>query len=265
MIRALILFLTVILIPAELWAEEQSIFEEANQLFEKANAQALVNPTEAQELYQKSILKYQYLIDEKGVHTAELHANLGNAYFSGGDMGRAVLHYQRALDIDPMHSDLVHNLHYARSLTIDEAAPTRMQKIRKGLTFWHRWSFAIRAICFGAAHAALWGLVALLFYRRGRWIYGSIAGVAILSLMFGISMIASHQRWDNSVDGVVIERAVIARQGNGFIYDNAFTSSLHAGTEFGIIEKRADWYHAKLINGDTCWLPVNSVELVRGE
>ncbi|MGJ8657026.1 MAG: hypothetical protein ACSHX6_11305 [Akkermansiaceae bacterium] len=131
------------------------------------------------------------------------------------------------------------------------------------MTTWHRWPFALRATCFGLAHVAFWGLVTVLFYSRGRWVYWSIAGFATLSIAFGLSLLASYQRWDNSVDGVIVEREVIARQGDGFIYDNAFTSPLHAGTEFSMLEKRGDWFHARLLNGDTCWLPLNSVALVR--
>lgn len=240
----------------------QSLFEEANQLFEQGNTQALVDPSKSQELYQKSILKYQYLIEERGVHTAELFSNLGNAYFSAGEHGWAVLNYQRALGIDPIQQDVVHNLRYVRSLTIDELPASRSQLVRDALTFWHNWPFAVRAICFGFAHVTFWGLMALLFYRRGSWLYWSIAAAATLSIIFGLSLVTSHQRWDNPVDGVVVEREVIARQGNGLIYTNAFESSLHAGTEFSVIEKRGDWYYVELLNGDTCWLPVNSVELV---
>ena len=243
----------------------QEIFNEANGLFEQANAQALVNPTKSQDLYQKSILKYQFLIDERGVDTAELHANLGNAYFQAGEQGWAVLHYQRSLNADPIQEDVLHNLRYARSLTIDELPATRSQLILDALTFWHRWPFAVRATCFGLAHAAFWGVIAMLFYRRARWMYWSIGTVAVLSVIFGLSLLTSHQRWDNPVDGVVVEREVIARQGNGIIYDNAFTSPLHSGTEFSIIEQRGEWVYASLLNGDTCWLPVNGVALVRGK
>ncbi|MEJ6701682.1 MAG: tetratricopeptide repeat protein [Akkermansiaceae bacterium] len=243
----------------------QSIFDEANQLFEQANVQALVNPSKSQDLYQESILKYQYLIDERGLHTAELHANLGNAYFSAEEHGWAVLHYQRALDLDPLQEDVLHNLRYARSLTIDELPATRSQQIRHVLSFWHRWPFAMRAVCFGFAHAALWGLGALLFYRKigkRRWIYWSMASAATLSIIFGLSLLASHQRWDNPVDAVIVEREVVARLGNGLIYANAFESPLHAGTEFSVLEQRGDWYYAKLLNGDTCWLQRDHVQLV---
>ncbi len=242
--------------------ENQAIFEQANQMFDQANAQALVNPAKARDLYQSAILKYQFLIEQRGLATADLHNNLGNAYFSAGDQGRAVLNYQRALNLDPLHQDVLHNLRYVRSLTIDELPVTRGQRVRDALSFWHRWPFALRATFFGVAHAAFWGLVGLSFYRRGRLLYGSMAATAALSVVFGLSLLASQLRWDNPVDGVVVEREVIARQGNGFIYDNAFTSALHAGTEFSMIERRGEWYYAKLLNGDTCWLPANSVAVV---
>ena len=87
----------------------------------------------------------------------------------------------------------------------------------------------------------------------------------MITLIFALSLITSHLRWDDSVDGVVVEREVIARQGNGYIYDNAFTSPLHAGTEMTIIEQRDDWYHARLLDGATCWIPVKSLGLVNFE
>lgn len=242
--------------------DSQALFSEANTQFEQANVKALTNPADAQELYQASILKYQYLIDHLNVHAAGLHTNLGNAYFLLGDHGRAVLNYQRALAIDPLDADVLHNLEYVRSLTVDELPSTRGQQIRHMLSFWHRWSFATRLGILALANISLWILLACLFYRRSRWLYGSIAGVALISLMFVLSLLVSYQGWDNSVDAVVVEREVVARQGNGYIYDNAFASPLHSGTEFAILERRDDWYHAELLDGTTCWLPVRSVEKI---
>ena len=241
----------------------QEVFTQANTSFTEANQQALVNPTKAQELYLSAILKYQFLIEQRGLDTAELHANLGNAYFTAGKQGRAVLHYQRALDVNPLQEDVWHNLRYVRSLTIDELPVSRTQRLKDALTCWHRWPFVLRASLFGLTHAALWVLIAVLLYRRKRALYWGIASTAILSIIFGLSLLASHQRWDNPVDGVVVEREVIARQGDGLIYDNAFTSPLHAGTEFSVIEQREEWYYVELLNGDTCWLPVTSVALVK--
>ncbi len=238
-------------------------FSAANRLFEQANAKALENPAQAQDLYQESILKYQLLTEQTKVRSPELYTNLGNAYFFAGDHGRAVLSYQRALSLDPLQNNALHNLRYARSLTIDELPISRTQQVIDALSFWHRWPFVLRLGIFVIANTVLWIALAMLLYRRARWHYGSIAGAATITLIFALSLITSEQRWDNAVDAVVVEREVIARQGNGYIYDNAFTSPLHAGTEFTIIERRNDWYHAQLLDGSTCWLPEESVETIR--
>ena len=244
---------------------DQAVFDEANTLFIQANEKSLVSPDQAQDLYQKSILKYQFLVDQRGVRSAELHTNLGNAWFLTGDNGRAVLSYQRALHADPLHEDVLHNLRYVRSLTIDELPMTRRQMLLKALSFWHRWPFVVRALCFGFAHAAFWVILARMFYHRNRLLDSSVALAAVMSLLFGVSLLASHLRWDNPVDGVVLAKEIIARQGDGVIYDNAFTASLHAGTEFTLIGRRGEWYHVRLLNGDTCWLSAQDVELVSAE
>ena len=238
-------------------------FSEANVLFDQANAKALKNPAQAQSFYRSSILKYQWLADHGEVASPELFANLGNAYFFSGDHGRAVLNYQRALVLDPLQDDVQHNLQYVRTLTVDELPQTRTQQVILGLTFWHRWSFVSRASLLGIAHTTMWCMLALLFYRRIRWHYGTIAVSGFIALVFGISLLVSQQAWDNPVDGVVLDHEVIARQGDGYIYDSAFTSSLHAGTEFSLIEHRGNWYHVSLLDATTCWLPAKSVGMVR--
>jgi len=91
-----------------------------NASFEKANQLALKNPAEAQALYQASVLEYQFLSEQPEMQSAELFTNLGNASYFAGDQGRAVLNYQRALRADPLLDDARHNLHYLRSLTVDE-------------------------------------------------------------------------------------------------------------------------------------------------
>jgi hypothetical protein len=242
--------------------DSHAIFTEANAQFEQANTKALTNPAEAQELYQESILNYQSLVDHQNVQAVGLHTNLGNAYFLSGDHGRAVLNYQRALAIDPLDADVSHNLEYIRSLTVDELPATRSQQMRHFLSFWHRWSFSARVSILALANISLWGLLACLFYKRSRWLYGSITGVALVTIIFTLSLWVSYKGLDNSVDAVVVEKEVVARQGNGYIYDNAFTSPLHSGTELTILERRDDWYHAELLDGTTCWLTVQSVERI---
>ena len=58
-----------------------------------------------------------------------MHFNLGNAYFKAGDVGLAILEYERARRWMPGDPDLVANLAYARSLagaTEDSTTWTRL-------------------------------------------------------------------------------------------------------------------------------------------
>lgn len=239
------------------------LFDQANAVFEKGNKTALKNPAQAKDLYQEAILKYRFLVDSKKGISPELYANLANAYFFVGDHGRAVLYYHRALDLDPLNADIRHSLNYVRSLTVDELPKTKTEQVLHALTFWHRWPFGVRLALFVIGNVLFWGGVARLLYRRNRWDVWVIALSFLLALVFGVSLLCSYLGWGDRVDGVVLAREVVARQGNGYIYDNAYTSSVHAGTEFELIETRDGWYHARLLDGSTCWLPKKSSALIR--
>lgn len=56
---------------------------------------------------------------EDGVST-ELYYNLGNAYYKSGEIGKAVLNYERALLLDPSNSDAAYNLDFVNSKLVDK-------------------------------------------------------------------------------------------------------------------------------------------------
>ncbi len=246
-------------------AEYDSRFDLANDQFDEACIKSLEDPTAAQELFRKAALNYQFLYEHEKLKSPRLLTNLGNAYYFLGDHGRAVFYYQKALQEDPLQDEAWHNLRYIRTLTVDELPETTRDKVLRSLTFWHRWPFALRASIFILAYGCFWGVLATLLFKKMRWRYWYLGSSAVLSLIFGGSLFASVQMWDNPVDGVVIDREVVARQGNGYIYDNAYGSSVHSGTEFTLLEKRGDWCHVRLLDGSQAWLPMKSVALTKKE
>ncbi|MDH3423313.1 MAG: tetratricopeptide repeat protein, partial [Gemmatimonadota bacterium] len=68
--------------------------------------------------YAGAIEAYQAVLDA-GFRSAGLEYNLGNAYFKSGRLGRAILHWERALEASPGDPDIQANLELARSLTVD--------------------------------------------------------------------------------------------------------------------------------------------------
>lgn len=73
-----------------------------------------------QEFYNKAL--NAYLAQEKtGEVSADLYYNIGNTYYRLMDNARAILYYERALLLDPGHSDARYNVDFVRSRAgIDE-------------------------------------------------------------------------------------------------------------------------------------------------
>ncbi|MFH2050137.1 MAG: tetratricopeptide repeat protein [bacterium] len=99
----LILLLFVLLFTTNSVSAEMDKFEQANKFFESKD-------------YDSAIEGYESILSE-GMESAPLYYNLGNAYFKKGDLGRAVLNYQRAKRLEPADEDLIHNIEFTKQFT----------------------------------------------------------------------------------------------------------------------------------------------------
>ena len=71
--------------------------------------------------YQGAAEAYEATMAE-GLTSPELHYNLGGAYYHEGQMGKAILNYERALRLDPTFRDARENLALANSHIADRIA-----------------------------------------------------------------------------------------------------------------------------------------------
>ena len=85
---------------------------------------------------------------------------------------------------------------------------------------------------------------------------GLVACALLASLL--VDSVAAHRR----PVGVIVAEEVAARKGDGEIYETAFSTPLHAGTEIVLREDRGGWYFVEIPDGRTCWIPARSVEMV---
>lgn len=82
--------------------QETSAFNRANVYYEQAN-------------YDEAIKQYNSIL-ETGWESGNLYYNLGNCYFKKGELGRAILNYEKARRLIPLDKDLESNYEYAHSL-----------------------------------------------------------------------------------------------------------------------------------------------------
>jgi tetratricopeptide (TPR) repeat protein len=91
-------------------------------LFFRANAlYSAEQYAEASALYEKVIAA--------GVESGAVHFNLGNAHFKAGNVGLAVLSYERAAKVMPSDPDLAANLAYARELAGDAPVDSLITRV----------------------------------------------------------------------------------------------------------------------------------------
>ncbi len=104
-----ILSLVLIFIPCGVYAKN---VQSAHEYFFEAN-RAYKN-----DQFQRAVDGYLELI-ENGNENGHIFYNLGNAYYRLGDLGRAILFFERARLLLPRDDDLLFNLTHARNQAVD--------------------------------------------------------------------------------------------------------------------------------------------------
>jgi hypothetical protein len=254
-----------------------SLFNQANQFFREANT-ATNDPNKAQKLYEKAILNYEKIISDGRIKNSKLYYNLGNAYFLKEDIGRAVLNYRRAENLDKTDTNIQKNLAFARSRRIDKVTVKTEKRILETLFFWHYdfsigTKFLITCICFAivciSGTLMLWcGASSSLGMKNLHHERSRRAGVAtsvicgILTVGFFASVAVEARSRANTICGVITAGQVVARQGDGPNYPESFKDPLHAGTEFDLLERRSGWFHVRLSDDSDGWIPDNAADLI---
>ncbi|MDI6450358.1 tetratricopeptide repeat protein [Anaerobaca lacustris] len=244
--------------------ELYALLNEANAAFQQANMAANA-PGRAAELYGKAILLYEKIIEQGNVRNAKLYYNLGNAYFLADDIGRAILNYRRALQLDSGDVNVRNNLTFARSRRIDKVSHRTETRVLETLFFWH-YDFSLRTrlflACLSFAGLCL-GATAIVWRGRGPVSSAVVVLSGLLWLCLLVSVVVESRERSTRLEGVVTAPQIVARQGDGPNYAPSFKDPLHAGTEFDLIDHRPGWFHIQLADGSKAWVPNTAAEIVQ--
>ncbi|MBI9017698.1 MAG: tetratricopeptide repeat protein [Phycisphaerae bacterium] len=240
--------------------QTHSIADQAIDLFQQAGSISKTDPQKAKELYNQSILRYQKIIDAGNIQNSSLYYNIANAYLMQKDIGHAILNYRRALKFGKPSPDLLGNLHYARTLRLDNIPEQAQDKIKKTLFFWHYdFSTKIKFYIAITGWVSFWILLTISLWRKRKFKLAIIAAGTIC-LALAISTFIDYQASVNDVHGVIIADTATARKGDGSNYAESFAKPLHAGTEFRLLETRGQWLKVELVSGDITWLKTADAE-----
>ncbi len=215
-------------------------FEEGNKLYQEKE-------------YQQALEKYQAIFDE-GYESTALYFNMGNAYFKSNQLAKAILYYERALQLSPYDDDVKQNLKIAKEGTIDRFETVPQPLVRAA------YLSILTALTPGG-----WALVAtisLLLLLGGTFVYlftsirkpGFV--VALVSLLFGalsISLAFGHQSYlQKNRPAVITATSSYVKSGPSDKAEDVFI--LHEGTSATVTEDYEGWKKIKLPDGKVGWI-----------
>jgi tetratricopeptide (TPR) repeat protein len=236
-------------VPAKATTPDE-LFEAGNNAYEEGRYE------EAASAYEK-ILAY-------GVRDPRVHYNLGNAYFKLGKLGGAILHYERALRLDPSDHEARDNLDFARSLIRDRVTEPQMpypvQAVRGILDPLSTDRLALVFLLVYLLTGALAGAIPLCRQRLRRRILAYSAVVTGLCVAATGSCLAYKVSEATAAHAIVTEARVDVLSGPA--EDNTILFTVHEGTRLEVRNRLDGWYQVSLPNALSGWVRAGAVERV---
>ena len=225
-------------------------FQEIEQAFTEASS-----PKE----FEQVAGRYQQLIND-GLQSGAVFYNQGNAWMRAGQHGRAIACYRQAQRFRPNDPYLSANLQNALNTVGLNTAVSDNSGILGYLFFWQNWfSYAAKFTVTTVLLALLLGCLLLAQFTHYRTTFlrcGLTAG--FLFILMAASTARDWRQFEPLKHGVITADEVVARKGNSDSYEPAFTESLPEGTEFIVIDQRADWLQVQLQDALSAWIPLRS-------
>jgi tetratricopeptide (TPR) repeat protein len=230
-------------------SDEQLVL--ANQLYTNHQYEA------AKELYENLILR--------GYSSSDLHYNTGNAYYRLNRIGKAILHYEKAIKLNPHNQDAHFNLKIANLKVASKIVPLSdffIVKWVKGiLQIFEFDSWAIAQIIFGFIM-----LIALCLYlfnsSSSMQKFGFYTGVLCLVFMLFCSIFA----W--------IEKSSLHAHHYGIILADSYSLRsepsekskeillVREGVKFVRLETIGRWNQIQLSDGNIGWIEKSAFEMI---
>ncbi len=221
-------------------------------LWQKANA------FYSQKQYDSAKVYYEQLL-QKNPENALLHYNTGNVNYRLNEVGAAILHYEKAVFLDPENKAAQDNLLLAKGRVqnpVPEVSPIFF------VTWWNNWLHLFGSNTWGVLSLLLFaGILVVIYSARvrkerfahsGRWLSLGIVSFLICGCMAWFSYDAAT----NSRKAVVLQAGTSLTEeprANGKIL-----GTLPEGTVMEVYEIKDDFMNVKLSNGREGWIPATA-------
>ncbi len=245
------IFLLFIVLNCALLANPESIMRTANEYYKNNR-------------YQLAVDEYNKLIEE-GYTGVSVFYNLGNTHYRLGQIGYAILYYEKALTISPADEDVLHNLELAKlnlKDKVDTLPPFFIFNIWEGLlAFFSVTGWTVLVYIF---FILLLAAIVLYFFSKSitqqRAAVFSAIGIFIV-LCAAILLLAVKMNKEYNIKyGVIVNKEVIVKSAPDKSSNDEF--QIHEGLKVKVEDNVDDWIKIRLEDGKIGWVSKFSVGVI---
>lgn len=224
--------------------------------------------------YAKAIELYTEAITDEGSSTL-LYYNLGNAYYRAGNLGKAIVCYERALRLDPTNDDAKANLEFVNTKITDQAGDNGTfisNTFDKIIDYCHSngwaWIAVISFLLFLGA-IALYIFTSVIAVRKTGF-FGAII-LLVISIVSNIFAYKAAVKANSHNHAIIIEPATILSTSPRVPKDRSEEAMLlHEGTKVEILDSvsttidsiATKWYDVKVDNSHRAWINSRAIEKI---
>lgn len=222
--------------------------------------------------YRSALSLYNKVLDTEGA-SPSLYYNIGNTHYRLGNVGHAVIAYERALRLDPSHADARANLDFVNSRLrgLPESNNSFLNNVHNDIV--------------AQASANMWASIALILFlltlgflslylfasgtaMRKTGFFGGIVVLILFIYVFVIAWQTAHAVDRQDIAVVVTQNARLTSNPGASKNKDDKAISIPEGSKVEIIDSVSTptdpiapmWYNVALNSNTRAWIPSTDVE-----
>ena len=218
----------------------------------------------SKEDYKQATELYSEAINLNG-ESAIIYYNIGNCYYKLNNVAQAILHYERALLLEPGNNDIRFNLEVAKLKTVDKFEPVdrffvvEWMESLQNLFSTNQWAYA----GLGSFFLLITCLVLFFFSRKiGLKKTGFYLGIVMLVVCIASNSFSYRQKEKlvNRKTAIILTPTVTIKSSP----DNSGTDLfiLHEGSKVTIKDQVGNWCEIKNADGSVGWIKNTDLEVI---
>jgi tetratricopeptide (TPR) repeat protein len=231
-------------------AGQDAFFDEGNQRYQDGD-------------FDGALASYARIL-EAGLESGDLYYNLGNTYFKRGEIGPAILYYERARRLMPGDDDLLANLDLARQQTADEITPLPEFWLFRAVRWWVG-LLGLTALAWVVALAYLTATTAVILVvltpgtRIAMWARRATIIAAAVTIVFGVNLAVRELGIGAAQEAVVMATAADVQSAPSD--DSALRIfAVHEGAKVRMGRRSDEWVEIVLEDGTVGWVAAQQLE-----